>query len=131
MKVLITDNDAQVRALLRELLRELHDDVLECADGHAALRLCETEQPDLLLMDIRMPQLNGIETTRRIIAAHPDLQVLIVTQYDDDDLRMKAREAGAHGYFLKDDLLLLQQHLRRLHGRDRYTDTDEYNHQHN
>lgn len=131
MKVLITDNDAQVRALLRELLRELHDDVLECADGHMALRLCETEQPDLLLMDIRMPQLNGIETTRRIIAAHPDLQVLIVTQYDDDDLRMKAREAGAQGYFLKDDLLLLQQHLRRLHGRDRYSDTDEYNHQHN
>lgn len=116
MRVLIAEDDANVRALLRELVEELEDDVLECADGHDAVALCRLKKPDLVLMDICMPEMNGIEATRRITAMHDDIRVLIVTQHNTEMYRRSAREAGAVGYFLKDDLFPLQDYLRESHG---------------
>ena len=115
MKVLVADNDAQVQLLLSELLEELHDEVIVCGDGHEAVLHCLREHPDLVLMDLHMPRMNGINATRHIMTAYPHMPVLVVTQYNDADLRRQALAAGAQGVYLKDDLLMLQRHLRRLH----------------
>ena len=112
MTVLIAEDDVQVRSLLREMIEELHEHIIECCDGAEAVQFCSEETPDVVLMDIRMPRMNGIEATRRIVALHKGIRVLIVTQYEDDVYRLLAREAGAEEFFLKEDLFSLQDYLR-------------------
>jgi DNA-binding NarL/FixJ family response regulator len=71
-------------------------------DGDAALALADNERPDLILMDLKMPILNGVEATRQIKAKHPQVKVLVLTTYDDDQWVFDAIRAGASGYLLKD-----------------------------
>jgi CheY-like chemotaxis protein len=114
MRVLIADDDEHVRGLLRELVEELHYEVVECSDGWDAVAWCRSERPDLVIMDIRMPNMDGIEATRRIREMHALLPVIIVTQYVDRMNRESAWNAGASAYFLKDDLSPVQEYLRGL-----------------
>jgi len=116
MKVLIVDDDVHVRLLLRELMEELQEEVVECTDGREAVEFCRDVKPDIVLMDVRMPGMNGIEATREITDMHEEILVFIVTQYDNAEYRESARKAGAAKYFLKDDLFHLQDYLRGLHG---------------
>ena len=81
----------------------------ECADGAQALAAYEKSRPDWVLMDIQMPVMGGLEATRRIKALDPLAQILIVTEFPDAELRTEARQAGACGYVLKDDLGQLGQ----------------------
>jgi DNA-binding NarL/FixJ family response regulator len=104
MKIIICDDQAVVRDGL-ELLLNLEQDieVLGTArDGAEALELVEIKQPDLVLMDLKMPGMNGIEATRQIRAKFPTTKVLILTTYDDDEWVFDAIRAGASGYLLKD-----------------------------
>jgi len=71
-------------------------------DGAQAIDLAEKEKPDLVLMDLKMPVMNGVEATRRIKARHPEIKVLVLTTYDDDQWVFDAVHAGASGYLLKD-----------------------------
>src|SRR5262249_53769940 len=71
-------------------------------DGAQALRMVEQLHPDLVLMDLKMPWMNGVHATRALHASHPDLPVLVLTTYDDDEWVMDAIRAGARGYLLKD-----------------------------
>ena len=71
-------------------------------DGAMALEIAAREQPDLILMDLKMPIMNGVEATRQIRAKYPDVKVLILTTYDDDEWISEAVQAGAAGYLLKD-----------------------------
>jgi DNA-binding NarL/FixJ family response regulator len=71
-------------------------------DGAAAVELVAKEKPDLVLMDLKMPVLNGVEATRRIKTSHPDIKVLVLTTYDNDEWVFDAISAGASGYLLKD-----------------------------
>jgi CheY-like chemotaxis protein len=121
MRVLIVEDDVHVRQLLRELVDELQEgerdrtgqwEVVECADGVEAVAACRRSKPDLVLMDIRMPRMDGIEATKQITSMDHSVRVYIVTQFSDDRFRRRARNAGAAGYFLKDDLLGLQNYLR-------------------
>jgi len=74
----------------------------EAADGEAAVREVQLSRPDIVLMDVRMPGLDGVEATRRIRAAVPTTRVLMLTMYDDDATVFTAMQAGAQGYLLKE-----------------------------
>lgn len=110
MKVLIVEDNQAMRHLIRSIVGDFAE-VFECEDGAEALPLYEQHLPDWVLMDIRMPSVNGIEATRIITTAHADARVVVVTNYNDKRLRNSARNAGACGYVLKEDLSTLKQIL--------------------
>jgi two-component system response regulator DegU len=111
MKLMIVEDNPHMCRLLTQLLSDLADAIVECTDGEQAVAAYAVEQPDWTLMDLHMERLGGIEATRRIRAAWPKARILIVTQYDDEHWRAAARQAGAWGYFLKDDLLAVRRRL--------------------
>ena len=111
MKVLIVDDNEKIRELVRDYLPASFDQISECADGADALGCYEATRPDWVLMDWEM-RTDGLTATRRIIKAHPQARILIVTNHDDDELRTAAIEAGARGFVLKDDLLALGSFLQ-------------------
>jgi len=104
VRILIADDHPLVRNGLRSLLTTAEDleVVGEAATGEEAIALAETLQPDVIVMDLRMPGINGIEATRRITQAHPHIRVLVVTLFEDDDSVFAALRVGARGYVLKD-----------------------------
>ena len=104
MKVLICDDQALIRDGL-EMLLKLEKDVEvvgQAQDGAEAVEQVAKHQPDLVLMDLKMPGMNGIEATRRIRTHYPAVKVLVLTTYDDDEWVFDAVRAGASGYLLKD-----------------------------
>jgi DNA-binding NarL/FixJ family response regulator len=104
LRMLIADDHPLVRSGLRALLAATEDMevVGEAATGEEAVMLAASLQPDVIVMDLRMPGINGIEATRRIVQAHPQMRILVVTLFEDDDSVFAALRAGARGYFLKD-----------------------------
>lgn len=104
MKVIICDDQAIIRDGLEMLLKLEKDiDVAgQAQDGAEAVELVDKTRPDLVLMDLKMPGLNGIEATRQIRARFPQVKVLVLTTYDDDEWVFDAIRAGASGYLLKD-----------------------------
>ncbi len=99
-----------MREMMRSFLQDLTDEFCECADGCEALDSYRNFLPDWVLMDWEMRQMDGLTATRQIVKRFPEANILLVTQYDDAELREAANEAGACGFFLKDDL----QKLRSL-----------------
>ena len=114
MKLLIVEDNPDIRALLRRIVAPLAEAIFECSDGAAALaayRHHALGTTDWVLMDIQMPQVNGIEATRQLKAAQPEAHICIVTQFSKDECWAAAREAGATGYVEKENLLALWQIL--------------------
>jgi len=105
IKVLVADDQSLVRAGFRMLLADEQDiDVVaEAANGREAVDKAARFQPTVILMDIRMPELDGLDATRRILAADPAARVLILTTFDLDEYIYEALSAGASGFVLKDD----------------------------
>ena len=102
LHVFIADDHTLFREGLRALLGQAGIEVAgEAATGEEAAALVERLQPDVVLMDIQMPGLNGIEATRRITTTSPHIGVIIVTMFEDDDSVFAAMRAGARGYILK------------------------------
>jgi NarL family two-component system response regulator LiaR len=104
IRVMIVDDHAMVRKGLATFLNispnlEL---VAEASNGPAALKLCEEYRPDVVLMDMIMPGMDGIETTRAIREAFPDTRIIVLTSFTEDNLVQKALQAGALSYLLKD-----------------------------
>jgi DNA-binding NarL/FixJ family response regulator len=101
--VLVADDHRLFRDGLRSLLRTVPEAELvgEASDGEEAVRLAISLQPDVVVMDIRMPELDGVEATRRILRDCPSVRVLMVTMLDDDGSVFAAMRAGARGYVLK------------------------------
>jgi DNA-binding NarL/FixJ family response regulator len=104
IRVLVADDQAIVRDGLVTILSLLPDIVVvgEAVDGLEAVELVEREQPHVVLMDLRMPRLDGAAATARIVAAHPRTAVLVLTTFADDDSIASALRAGAIGYLTKD-----------------------------
>jgi DNA-binding NarL/FixJ family response regulator len=104
IRVLIVDDQRLVRAGLRMLCESTADleVVGEAADGASAVRSAAELTPDVILMDLRMPGLDGIVATRLILSARPETKVLALTTFDDDDHLYPALEAGAVGFLVKD-----------------------------
>ena len=102
IRILLADDEPLIRETLRELLIEEGFDVVGvAANGAEVIRAVEDLHPDVVLIDVRMPILNGIEATRRIHAEHPSTLVIALSAYDDPALAAAAREAGAVDYVAK------------------------------
>lgn len=103
IRVVVADDHPVVRQGLVTLLTSLPGVTVvgEAADGIEAVELCERHQPDVVVMDLNMPRLDGIEAARRVIAASPHIGVLVLTMFDDDASLFAALRAGARGYILK------------------------------
>ena len=103
MRLLIADDHALFRSSLRSLVEARgHEVVAEAANGLEAVARAQELDPDVVLMDLAMPVLGGVEATRRLLAARPKARVVILTASDDDEDLFAALEAGAQGYLPKD-----------------------------
>jgi DNA-binding NarL/FixJ family response regulator len=103
IRVLLADDHVLVRQGIRQFLEEAGDIevIAEASDGAEAIRLIDEHQPEVAVLDIRMPEMTGVEATRRIKAHSPHVRVLILTAYDDDPYVFALLQAGADGYVLK------------------------------
>ncbi|MBA4116162.1 MAG: response regulator transcription factor [Rubrobacter sp.] len=104
IRVLIVDDQALIRQALKTLL-DLEggiEVVGEAADGLAALEMVSETQPDVALVDVRMPRMDGVELVRRLAAEHPRVAAVILTTFDDEEYIFDGLRAGARGYLLKD-----------------------------
>jgi DNA-binding NarL/FixJ family response regulator len=117
--ILIVDDNAQLRALLRGITAQepaCHV-VSEAADGAEAIRLAQALQPDIVLLDLAMPRVNGLEALRRIKAECPATKIIIVTVHAEDAYRRAAADGGADAFLLKKTLVtVLPPTLQRLRG---------------
>lgn len=104
IRILLVDDQAMFREGLRTLLATQPDFevVGEAANGEEALHLSATSHPEVVLMDLRMPVLDGVAATRRLRALHPEVRVIVLTTFDDDEDIFEGLRAGALGYLLKD-----------------------------
>jgi two-component system response regulator DegU len=109
VSVLIVEDSEPMRQMIKTLIADVAADVCERGDGREALAAYRVQRPDWVLMDIAMPGVDGIAATREITTAFPDANILIVTDYDDAELREAARQAGACGYVLKENLLEIRE----------------------
>jgi CheY-like chemotaxis protein len=109
MTILIVEDNSAVRRLIRRAISHVASEVYECEDGADALTAYRRYDPDLVLMDIRMPRMDGLSATRQIRSAYPSACIVMVTDYDDDKLRRASSQVGASGYALKQDLTELER----------------------
>ncbi len=114
LKILIVDDNAEIRRLIASIVQPFAEEIRECADGSAALAIYRAQQPDLVLMDIEMPTMDGIQATRTVCAAEPGARIAMLTNYDDAHLCQSAIKAGAFSYLLKDDLTTLVRLLESM-----------------
>ena len=108
MKLMIVEDNDSMRQLIRSFVSDLADCIHEFSDGAQALQGYAEHRPDWVLMDIKMADMDGIVATRRITDAFPEANILIITDYDDRQLREAARLAGARDYVLKENLIALR-----------------------
>ena len=111
-RILLVDDSPRVLAVLRTVLADFAFDMAECSDGDQVLASYEAFRPDLVLMDIRMPGMDGIQATALLKKAHPTARIVIVSDHDQDDVRAAARQAGAEAYVVKTDLVVLREIVR-------------------
>jgi two-component system, NarL family, response regulator LiaR len=104
MKLLLVDDNDRIRKMMRSIYSPHFDEVIECDDGEAAVLAFDGNNPDWVVMDIRMKEMDGIEATEKIITAHPDAKVIIVSQYNDETTIDAAKRAGAVEFVSKENL---------------------------
>jgi len=100
---MLADDHELVRSGIKRILEDVHgiDVIAEAANGEQAVKLVRKEKPDVVLMDVKMPGIGGLEATRKIIKSSPDTRVVAVTVYDNDPFPLRLLEAGAIGYLTK------------------------------
>jgi DNA-binding NarL/FixJ family response regulator len=117
MKVLLVEENSAVRRVIRQLVTSPGTWIQECVDSANAIAAYAASRPDFVIMDIGMKDLDGIAASKQIKAMDPAARIILVSDYDDADLRESARHAGACGYVLKDNLLDVTGLLRAFSAR--------------
>lgn len=112
MKLLIVEDNPSVRRIIKSFAAQYADEILECENGEESFLLYCNQRPDFVLMDINLGETDGIEATRKITQFDSQAKVIIVTNYDEADLRQLANEAGAIGFVPKENLNLLNTILK-------------------
>ncbi|MDQ7051682.1 MAG: response regulator transcription factor [candidate division KSB1 bacterium] len=110
MTLLIVDDNARLRRMLYDLLTKQYGptlSILECGTGREAVAMAREHQTDWILMDIKLPDIDGFTASRRILKEAPGRKIIIVTSYDEPEYRDEAQRLGAAGYVLKDNLFAL------------------------
>ena len=117
MRIIIIDDDSLVSLSLKTILEAQNDleVVAVGSDGTEAIALYEKHLPDILLMDIRMKNMTGLEAAEKIISKHPDAKILLLTTFSDDEYIVKAIRIGAKGYILKQDFDSITPALLAVH----------------
>lgn len=113
MKLMIVDDSAAMRQLIRSVVTNPNDTVSECTDGSEVVEKFLQTFPDVVLMDLQMTTMNGIAATRNLKKQFPEARVIIVSNFNDQDFRDEAKEAGAISYFTKDNLIQLKQFIHQ------------------
>lgn len=111
MHILIADDNRRIREVIKTVLARTGATFSECENGSDAVDVYRRERPDWVLMDIVMERTDGLVATRQITSVFPEARVLIVTNYNAQDLREAAEDAGAKGYILKDNLSEIETFL--------------------
>ena len=111
MKILIVDDSERMRQLIREYIADISTEIVECSDGSEALEAYRAHRPDIVLMDLKMPVMDGLEATGQILRVFPDSRIVIVSQWDGAPFPEAARRAGAETIVSKADLLPLRSIL--------------------
>jgi two-component system chemotaxis response regulator CheY len=114
MRLLIVDDNPGIHRVIKSVVSDLADEIFDCTEGPKALAAYLEYQPDFVLMDFAMAEVDGITATRAITEMDPAANIIIVTNYDGADLREAARLAGARGYVLKEDLFEVRRLLEAL-----------------
>src|SRR6202167_4650327 len=104
IRILLADDHIMVRDGLRALLDRQQGLVIvaDASDGRECIQLAEEHSPDVVMMDVAMPKMNGIEATRRILASNPSIAVVMLSMHQDESYVLQSLNAGAKGYLLKD-----------------------------
>jgi two-component system response regulator DegU len=114
MTLLIVEDNAGIRRVMRRILVDTASTIWECADGSEALSAYEEHRPDIVLMDLRMTHVDGLAATRQIRGYDPSARIIVVTDYQDEDMKIAALEAGACEYVLKHEISGLPQIILSL-----------------
>lgn len=112
MKLLIVEDNLSVRRIIRSFAAQYADEILECENGEESYFLYCDHRPDFVLMDINLGNTDGIAATRKITQFDSQAKVIIVTNYDEPDLRQLSNEAGAFGFVAKENLNELEIFLK-------------------
>ena len=114
MKLLVADDHVGIRTLVRELVTQLAVEIRECANGREAVRVYAEFLPDLVIMDLQMPQMDGFETIRRLRTQAPQVPVIAISHATHPGIEERARAAGANCFLQKEQLKDLPGCVRRL-----------------
>ncbi len=106
------DDNKKIRSLIKIILQKDGHNIIEAGNGLSGIKVFLEKRPDVVLMDIRMEGLDGIDATRVIRQESSEVKIIIVTDYNEEQLRRKAKKAGADGYLLKENLLSLKEMLK-------------------
>lgn len=113
MKLMIVDDNMAMRQLIRNMVANPTDTISECGDGSEVVDAFEAERPDYVLMDLQMRTVNGITATRNLKKEYPNAKVVIVSNFNDQEFREEAKDAGAVSYFTKDNLIQLKHFIHQ------------------
>lgn len=114
MKLLVVDDNAEMRRLIISIVRDLANEIAECADGADALAFYTKFQPDLVLMDLKMPKVDGITASLQIINEFPTAKICVVSDYSDERTKEAARLSGVSNYVVKENLYEIREIIERL-----------------
>jgi CheY-like chemotaxis protein len=112
MKLMVVDDDTRIRKLIMSMVSDLATEVFECGDGREVQAIYSVHRPDLVLMDLAMPGIDGFVAMRLIRSEYPEAKIIIVTSHDGAAIRETARTAGACGFVLKEDISTLRSIIR-------------------
>lgn len=111
MKILIVEDNPLMRKEIAEMVKGKDNEVLQCDDGIYVESIYKSSKPDIIFMDIRMKQMNGLDATKNLIGKYPEAKVIIVTNIADKKLKEIAFKNGAIGYLLKDNLSDIKNYI--------------------